>query len=255
MGYDGMPPAGPNQGNKRFAVLEEKLGHKFKTYENLERALTHSSARKRNDALFHYERLEFLGDRVLGLCVADMLHHNFPKATEGELSVRFNALVKGDTLAQIADRFDLHKFIRTGDDLKTITGKRMIGVRADVLEAVIASIYLDSGLEAARDFITNHWTRLLNEPQAARRDSKTELQEWAHSHQKGTPKYKLIKKSGPDHEPVFVVSVRVSGLEITTGRGRSKRLAEQQAARDLLVREGIWKEENECNSDSEGKKS
>lgn len=250
-----MPPARPNQGNKRFEVLEEKLGYSFKTFENLERAITHSSARKKNDVLFHYERLEFLGDRVLGLCVAHMLHHSFPDATEGELSIRFNALVKGDTLAQIADHFDLHKFIRTGDDLKSITGKRMIGVRADVLEAVIASIYLDGGLEAAADFINKHWSHLVNEPQAARRDSKTELQEWAHSHQKGTPKYKQIKKTGPDHEPVFVVSVRVSGVEMTMGRGRSKRLAEQQAARQMLVREGIWKEENECDAEFEGKKS
>ena len=101
------------RGKKRFGNLEKRLGYKFSGYSDLERALTHSSVRKKFDDNFHYERLEFLGDRVLGLCIADLLHNAFPNAEEGELSLRLNALVRGKTLAEIADELQLHEFIRT----------------------------------------------------------------------------------------------------------------------------------------------
>ena len=225
---------------KRFGNLEKRLGYEFSDYSNLERALTHSSVRKKADDSFHYERLEFLGDRVLGLAVADLLHRTFPDAAEGELSLRLNALVKGKTLAAIADELRLHEFIRTGGDLKEITGKRLQSVRADVLEALIASIYLDGGLEAAAAFIKRFWGARLNDDASARRDSKTELQEWAHARRLGTPKYTETARAGPDHDPIFTVSVKVQGLPECTGRDRSKRAAEQAAARALLLREGVW---------------
>ncbi|GIL03222.1 MAG: ribonuclease 3 [Alphaproteobacteria bacterium] len=227
------------RGKKRFGNLEKRLGYEFSDYADVERALTHASVRKKADDRFHYERLEFLGDRVLGLAIADLLHRRFPEADEGELSLRLNALVRGKTLAAIADELHLHEFIRTGSDLKEITGKRMQSVRADVLEALIASIYLDGGLEAASAFINRFWVSRLDDEAAARRDSKTELQEWAHANRKGTPKYREVERSGPDHDPVFTVAVRIDGLPECVGSGRSKRTAEQAAARAMLMREGV----------------
>ena len=116
------------------------MGYKFKSQDELVQALTHSSVRKSSEDSFHYERLEFLGDRVLGLCIADILVKTFPSASEGELSLRLNSLVRGDTLSAIADELELHEFIRTGGDLKFVSGKRMKSVRADVVEALIASV-------------------------------------------------------------------------------------------------------------------
>ncbi len=227
----------------RFAILEKRLGYTFSDHSNLERALTHSSVRQKSNDKFHYERLEFLGDRVLGLCVAVLLHHDFPQADEGELSLRLNALVRGITLAEIADELELHEFIRTGDDLMEITSKRMQSVRADVLEAVIASIYLDGGLEASEKFIKQFWNERIYDTKGARRDSKTALQEWAHANQLGTPRYHEKSRTGPDHDPEFTVAVNVPDKKAAIGIGRSKRIAEQSAARELLVREGVWKEE------------
>lgn len=231
------------RGRRRFGVLEDRLGFSFSSYENLERSLTHSSVRKKADNGFHYERLEFLGDRVLGLCVAQLLFEKYPESDEGELSLRLNALVKGKTLAAISDELELHEFIRTGGDLKELTGTRMTSVRADVLEALIASIYLDGGLEAANSFIERFWEERLHVVEETKRDSKTSLQEWAHSHRFGTPKYKEKKRTGPDHDPMFTVSVHVPTKDEAEGQGRSKRAAEQMAARAMLVREGVWQED------------
>jgi len=226
---------------KRFGILEERLGYEFSEYKNLERALTHSSLRKNSDDGFHYEKLEFLGDRVLGLCVAERLYIEFPDADEGELSLRLNALVKGKTLAEVADDLKIHEFIRTGGDLKEVTGKRMQSVRADVIEALIAAIYLDGGLKPAFAFVNSFIEKRLNQPDAARRDSKTALQEWAHTKQLGSPQYIETGKSGPDHDPVFSVEVVIGGKEPGHGSGQSKRAAEQAAAREVLIREGVWR--------------
>ncbi|MEM7463171.1 MAG: ribonuclease III [Pseudomonadota bacterium] len=233
------------RGRKRFGALEKRIGYAFASHDNLERALTHASVRKKADDGFHYERLEFLGDRVLGLAIADMLNREFPQANEGELSLRLNALVNGKTLAEIADELGLHQFIRTGGDLKELTGKRMRNVRADVLEALIASIYIDGGLEAARQFVQRFWEDRLHDAGAARRDSKTHLQEWAHANRLASPRYTEKSRSGPDHDPVFTVSVKLPGMAICLGQGRSKRAAEQSAARAMLVREGVWNDEDE----------
>jgi len=213
-------------------------------YSNLERALTHASVRKKADDNFHYERLEFLGDRVLGLVVSQMIYMTFPDANEGELSLRLNALVKGKTLAEIADELALHEFIRTGGDLKELKGQRMQSVRADVLEALIASIYLDGGLAECTGFIERFWTERIFDDAAAQQDSKTALQEWAHARKYGTPRYRERSRSGPDHDPEFTVVVQVQNMEDSVGNGRSKRTAEQSAAKFFLEREGIWKPSN-----------
>lgn len=221
-----------------IARVQQRIGYEFTNPERLERALTHSSIR--NPAGGNYERLEFLGDRVLGLCVAELLFSHFREANEGEMSVRLNQLVSAQTCGEVADELGLHEFIRTGADVKQVADKRMVNVRADVVESLIAAIYLDAGLEAARSFIHTHWKMRAFADDAARRDAKTELQEWAHARHGVTPVYRITDRTGPDHEPVFNVVVEIDGTEPARGESRSKRAAEQAAATALLEREGVW---------------
>ena len=218
--------------------LEELIGHHFADKQRLDRALTHASTGSAK--VSSYERLEFLGDRVLGLCVAELLFQSFPAAAEGELSVRLNQLVSAESCAQVADELELHRYIRTGADVKKLTGKRMLNVRADVVESLIAALYLDGGLEAARQFILRNWTERATRADGARRDAKTELQEWAHANFAVTPSYRIEDRSGPDHDPRFTVTVEVKGVAPETGVDRSKRAAEQVAATKMLEREGVW---------------
>lgn len=228
-----------------IADLEERIGHKFNNHADLKRALTHASATKTADHLSHYERLEFLGDRVLGLCISQMLFRAYPAAQEGELSVRLNALVSGNTCADIADEIGLADFIKTGSDVKRLTGKRMRSVRADVVESLIAAIYLDGGLHAAETFVNKFWHARLHDDAAFIQDSKTALQEWAHIHASATPSYSITDRSGPDHDPVFTVDVKLGNVRGAQGRGRSKRAAEQEAAQTILLREGAWVQDDE----------
>ncbi len=218
--------------------LTEIIGHAFSDNKRLERALTHSSARSR--AQGNYERLEFLGDRVLGLIIAEQLFALFPNAKEGELSVRLNQLVSAETCAAVADELGLYAFIRTGSDVKNVAGKRMANVRADVMESLIAAIYLDAGLDAARRFILDKWGERARASEGVRRDAKTELQEWAHAKTGDAPVYTIIDRSGPDHDPLFTVRVQIKGFDQEDGTGRSRRAAEQGAATKLLEREGVW---------------
>ncbi|WP_411035023.1 ribonuclease III [Shinella sp. BYT-45] len=225
-----------NDANRK--VLEDLIGYVFTDKERLDRAITHSSARPGKGV--DYERLEFLGDRVLGLCVAEMLFRTFREAKEGELSVRLNQLVSAESCAAVSDDLGLHRFIRTGADVKKLTGKAMLNVRADVVESLIAAIYLDGGLEAARGFILRNWEAKAARAEGARRDAKTELQEWAHARFGLTPSYRVDERSGPDHDPRFTVTVEIRGVQPETGIDRSKRAAEQAAATKILEREGVW---------------
>lgn len=217
--------------------LEAKTRHTFRDLARLERALTHASARP--SAGSDYERLEFLGDRVLGLVIAELLFRAYPTASEGELSLRLNSLVNADTCAAVADEIGLHEFIRTGSDVKGLADKRLKSLRADVVESLIATIYLDGGLEAAQPFIERYWNARSREINSAQRDPKTELQEWAHQQNGAQPQYTVVDRTGPDHDPQFTVKVDVKGFEPATGMGRSKRIAEQEAAVALLYREGV----------------
>jgi len=230
----------PKLDASKIAKLEAKIGHKFVSHKNLILALTHASATKQSGSIAHYERLEFLGDRVLGLSVSQILYNSFPKATEGELSVRLNALVSGKTCADIADEIGIHEFIQAGADMKQLASKRMRSVRADVIESLIAAIYLDGGLVAAEAFVKRFWDARLHQKGAANRDSKTALQEWAHANSHKTPIYEIKEQTGPDHDPRFVVEVVILGVESCNGSGRSKRIAEQAAAQSVLLREGAW---------------
>ncbi len=219
-------------------ALEDLIGYVFTDKDRLDRAITHASARPGKGS--NYERLEFLGDRVLGLCVAEMLFRTFREAKEGELSVRLNQLVSAESCAAVSDDLGLHRFIRTGADVKKLTGKAMLNVRADVVESLIAAIYLDGGLEAARGFILANWQGRAERAEGARRDAKTELQEWAHARFGLTPNYRVDERSGPDHDPRFTVTVEIKGVAPETGIDRSKRAAEQVAATKILEREGVW---------------
>ena len=232
--------ARPKTDQSLVTAIEAMTGLAFTDLDLLRRALTHASARGGEGA--DYQRLEFLGDRVLGLVVAQMVFEANANAPEGELSLRLNALVNAETLAEIADELGLSELIVAGSELRTLTGRKRVNLRADVMEALIAAVYLEGGLEAARAFIRRHWEGRSKAPTAARRDPKTELQEWAHQVSKSSPLYVIEKREGPDHDPVFEVSVRIAGVEPATGAGRSKREAEQAAATAVLVREGVWRE-------------
>ncbi|WP_279477915.1 ribonuclease III [Aureimonas sp. SK2] len=222
--------------------LEARLGLAFTDRARLQRALTHSSL-KRSATDASYERLEFLGDRVLGLVIAQKLFETHPKSDEGDLSLRLNTLVSAQTCAIVADEIGLAEFIRHGADLKRAAAGKNRSIRADVVEALIAAIYLEHGLEVARAFVLERWAPHLAGPQVARRDPKTELQEWAHKRAGTPPRYELLDRSGPDHEPVFTVRAAIEGIEPAEGRGPSKRVAEQQAAEAILLREGVWEPE------------
>lgn len=224
--------------------LEKRIGYRFAGRQRVRRALTHSSSPSGKAG--NYERLEFLGDRVLGLCIAELLFETFDGASEGELSVRLNQLVSARTCAAVCDDLGLHEFIRTGSDIKSVTGKRMASVRADVMESLIAAIYLDGGLEPTCAFIRRNWQSRAQEADAARRDAKTELQEWAHARSREAPTYRIVERTGPDHDPQFTVRVEVAGLTPEIGVSRSKRAAEQEAATRMLRREGIWPEEEDA---------
>lgn len=234
-------PTKPINGKQLADAIEAITGFAFSDMELLLRALTHASARVSDGS--DYQRLEFLGDRVLGLVVAQMVFEANPSAPEGELSLRLNALVNAETLAEIADEVGLSEFIVAGSELRTLVGRKRVNLRADVMEALIAAVYLEGGLEAARRFIARHWEGRSRAPTAARRDPKTELQEWAHQAAKSSPIYTVDKREGPDHDPVFEVSVRIGDLKSAVGSGRSKREAEQAAATAILLREGVWQKE------------
>lgn len=219
-----------------LSTLQKALGHSFADTELLARALTHASAvaNAAGPASRTYERLEFLGDRVLGLVVADMLDEHFPTAPEGDLSRRLNRLVSGETCAEVAREMKLEKFMRRSGGPATAS---MLG---DVCESVLGAVYRDGGLAAARQVIERYWRPRLESMSGPLRDAKTELQEWAHRRGFDAPNYVEMLRSGPDHAPEFEIEVKVGTIRPATGRGRSKREAEHEAATAVLRREGVW---------------
>lgn len=228
---------------RRVAALEKALGHTFSDRRLITRALTHPSAVTGSQAVSEsYQRLEFLGDRVLGLAVAEMLHASYAKADEGELARRLNQLVRRETCAEVAVDLGLDQAMIVGSGEAQGGGRRKVAILGDVCEAVLAALYLDAGFEVARDTVQRLWGERMREAVKAPRDAKTTLQEWAQGRGLPTPAYALIDRSGPDHAPVFVVCVTVEGQEPAEGQGKSKREAEQVAAAAFLMRAGIWSE-------------
>ncbi|MCB1500541.1 MAG: ribonuclease III [Bauldia sp.] len=227
------------RGAAAIDALEVRLGHRFADRKLLDTALTHPSAARQGQA--HYQRLEFLGDRVLGLTIADLLFRTFPRATEGEMSRQLAALVRKETCAKVAERVGLGDFVRIAGAQSLPDGGRTTNILGDLCEALIAALYLDGGMDVARAFVEAEWRGLLDRGEGVRRDPKTALQEWAHTQGYGVPRYEIVDRWGPAHETVFQVSALVEGLESGTGTGRSRRDAEKEAATAILVRERVWR--------------
>jgi len=217
--------------------LMAALGHRFNRPDWLTQALTHPSVdhgRRGRTRQPDYERLEFLGDRVLGLVVADMLFQRYPDEPEGALARRFTALVRREAVARVAELIGLgpHLAMARGDE--EAGGRANPGILADACEAVIGALYADAGYDVAARFVRGHWSGLMEEAAAPPKDAKTALQEWAQGRGRPLPVYRVVGSEGPPHDPVFLVAVTVAGVAEATGSGPSKRVAEQAAATMLL---------------------
>ena len=217
--------------------LQDRLGHRFANRALLTRALSHRSGV--SEAADSNERLEFLGDRVLGLCIAELVFAGFPDEPEGVLNKRLVSAVRAETCAEVAAELDLGALLLLDKGESAQGGRQNPSLLADACEAVIAALYLDGGLEVARAFVRGHWVERLDRVARPGRDAKTELQEWAQGRGLPLPAYVEIGRAGPDHAPSFVVEVTVQGIEPARGEGRTKRDAQQRAAANLLQRIGV----------------
>jgi ribonuclease-3 len=229
--------SGSSRSSTDWAALEASLGHVFKDKALLTRALTHSSA----SSIKSNERLEFLGDRVLGLAIADKLHLLYPDDAEGALALKFNALARREACAAAAEAAGLPSHLILAKSEAGSGGHLKAAILAGACEAVIAALYLDGGMKAARAFIEKYWTEAFASLNSDMRDPKTSLQEWAQGRKdaRSAPVYKMLRREGPDHAPRFAVEVRVEGVEPEVGEGGSKREAEQAAARAMLEKLGL----------------
>lgn len=213
-----------------------RLGHRFHQQDLLVQALTHPSVAQGRAPrrVTPYERLEFLGDRVLGLVVADMLFHRFPAEPEGALARRHAALVRRDSLAAVAGTIGLAPCLNLSKGEEDAGGRANPSLLADACEAVIGALFADAGFDIAARFVRGAWTGPMEATAAPPKDAKTGLQEWAQGRGRPLPVYKVVGQEGPPHDPTFVVQVTVQGEEPVTGAGASKRVAEQAAAATLL---------------------
>ena len=227
------------------SALEKHLGYKFRDRSHLEKALSHTStvASPRLQVNETYQRHEFLGDRVLAVSIAEMLLQAFPKADEGELARRFNGLVRNETCADVAREIGVGAFIRLGEGEAQAGGRKKEAILGDVCEALIGAVFMDGGFDEARALVLRFWERRMLEWTGPLRDAKTTLQEWVQGKKLPPPTYKLVERTGPDHAPQFTLRVEVPTLKSELGKGSSKRMAEQDAARSLLIREGQWNED------------
>jgi len=220
--------------------LESRIAYTFADKTILDRALTHiSAAAPKQGRGGSYQRLEFLGDHVLGLAVSDMLYRAFPKGDEGELSRRLADLVRRETCADVARALDLGSALRLGSSESNAGGRRRMATLADVCEALIGAVFVDGGYPAAAALIERLWHERMLTPVRPLRDPKTMLQEWAQGRGLPTPAYREVERKGPHHNPEFRVAVDVPALQPAEGVGRSKRAAEQAAAAAMLTREGV----------------
>lgn len=218
--------------SKDLRAFEERIGYRFKRPELLQRAVTHasvsSSTRKDN------QRLEFLGDRVLGLVMATALLEHDKTATEGQLAPRFNALVRKEACADVAREIDLGAVLKLGRSEMMSGGRRKQALLGDAMEAVIAAVYKDAGFDAAAELILRLWGERIHQVDTDARDAKTSLQEWAQARGQKPPAYVEVARSGPDHAPVFTIAARLQDGNEAQATAGSKRQAEQAAAKALL---------------------
>jgi ribonuclease III len=217
--------------SRGMAEAAARLGHDFREPALLIEALTHPSVSGATDN----QRLEFLGDRVLGLVIAEALLQEDRAAAEGELAPRLNALVRKETCAEVAREVDLGTAVRMGRSEMLSGGRRKPALLGDAMEAVIAAVYLDGGIEAARALVLRLWGPRIAAARAQTRDAKTALQEWAQARGMPPPEYHDLARAGPDHAPVFSVEARLSDGRAATGEAASKRAAQQAAAGALLA--------------------
>lgn len=220
----------------RFEAITTQIGYRFADASLLVQALTHGSTQKHKG---NYQRLEFLGDRVLGLIIAERLFADYPDHGEGELTAIHSSLVRGESCARAGDTIGLSELVIIGADERAKGMNLNRIVLGDVMEALVAAIYLDGGMDEARAFVLKAWDGLLKHPDVGLKDPKTFLQEWALGRALPVPAYRIISREGPDHEPVFVVEVGVKGREPARGTAKAKRAAEMDAAANFLKREGI----------------
>ncbi len=220
--------------SKEMRIFEERIGHQFTRPELLVRALTHPSVSSPNRK--DNQRLEFLGDRVLGLVMATALLEHDKEASEGQLAPRFNALVRKEACADVAREIQLGEVLKLGRSEMMSGGRRKQALLGDGMEAVIAAVYKDAGFEVAQAMILRLWGARVHQVEADARDPKTALQEYVQARRQSPPDYVQIAREGPDHQPIFTIAVRLEdGTEERAAAG-SKRLAEQAAAKALLAR-------------------
>jgi ribonuclease III len=213
-----------------------RMGYTFKDDGLLTQALTHGSNISRSR---DYERLEFLGDRVLGLVIAEALFVNHGTEREGKLAARHSAMVRGEVCAQMGEAMGLADFIVMGATEKRTGIHKTMSVLGDVVEAVIGAIYIDGGFTAARDVILKFWSEVLQRRDSADKDAKTFVQEWALGRKLSLPRYNLASRTGPEHKPVFTVELQVDKKEPAQGQGSTKQAAEMDAAKVFIQREGL----------------
>lgn len=215
-------------------AFSRRLGHQFAREDLLQEAVTHPSMSGPTRA--DNQRLEFLGDRVLGLVMSEALLAADRSASEGVLAPRFNALVRKETCAEVARAIDLGAVLRLGRSEMISGGRRKDALLGDAMEAIIAAVYLDAGFDKARKVVLGLWGERVNSVEADARDPKTALQEWAQARRQPPPKYQVIHREGPDHAPVFTIEVSLQSGESETAQANAKRVAEQAAAERLLAR-------------------
>jgi ribonuclease-3 len=219
--------------------LEAALGYQFKSRANLDRALTHSSIRAGEERGDDNERLEFLGDRVLGLAIAELLLEQDQTASEGALARRFNRLVRKEACARVARALDLGAALLLSAAEDDSGGRNKDTILADAVEALLAAVFLEAGYGVVRDVVRQRWLPLLEVLPDAIADAKSMLQEWAQGQGLPLPRYVEIARDGPDHAPRFTSEVSIEGRKPARGTGASKRAAEQAAATAMLEREGV----------------
>lgn len=214
----------------KYTVLQKRMNYTFKQRTYLEEALRHPSL----SGALDNQRLEFLGDRVLGLIIAEELLVRDPSAKEGDLAPRFNQLVRKESCANVADTLQLGHEIKLGRSEAMSGGRRKIALLGDVMESMIAAVYLDGGFDAARKFILAQWAQMLDEVPKDAVDPKTRLQEMVQAQGEAPPRYELIERTGPDHAPEFIVAVHTK-QHSAQGKGSNKRSAQADAAATLLT--------------------
>ncbi|MBO1255306.1 ribonuclease III [Alteromonas sp. 5E99-2] len=222
------------QKRSRYAQIFDKIGYTFTDVNLFEQAITHRSAAK-----VHNERLEFLGDAVLGLVIAEALFKQFPTVPEGNLTRMRSTLVKGETLAEVAMQLDLGPLIIFGSGEMKSGGYRRASILADAVEALLGAVYCESGFDTTKKVILDLFQARIDvlDPNAHPKDSKTQLQEWLQGRKKALPLYEVVATEGKDHAQTFTVSCSIINSDITTqGVASSRRKAEQNAAREMLKR-------------------